>query len=289
VLFVKYTSLLIPSWLMLATATFGQGLSQSGWQQPSAQPQLGQSGWQQPSAQPQLGQSGWQQPSAQPQLGQSGWQQPSAQPQLGQSGWQQPQEQNMQPPPGQINNQNAKGQPSPTFETSEVRAKPSMLKGNATATKTLGETLNQEQNKNASISPAQNPDIDPAAASLFMNQLHGNAATASSTATGQMDPASQMMSQLGGNILGNDEAMQDLSKQLAPALNVLMQAMPKASPGQPVNAFRLPMFPQPQTRRYSQPVQKKPANPVNNILPTSTIRNLIQNAASRGLNQAVSH
>ncbi len=280
-------------------------LGQSQWQQPSSSPSpLGQSQWQQPSSSPSsLGQSQWQQPSSSPSpLGQSQWQQPSSSPSsLGQSQWQQPSsspsslgQSQWQQPAGQGSDQNLSRTAAPPLlqpkdlQAVEMRAKPPQLTGSATTTKTLGDALEQEQQSVRSTGAVFNQDIDPAAAAMFMNQIKGNSGTTrgASPTPSAVNPAAALMNAMTGS--GGDEELNALSKQMAPALNAIMQIMPASmGPGQSAvtSGIGLPKFGQYAPR----PVIQKTNNPIGGILPTNTVRNLLQNAAYQGMSHALNH
>jgi hypothetical protein len=280
-------------------------MGQSNWQQPAPSmgqqpaPQMGQSNWQQsapPMGQqpaPSMGQSNWQQsapPMGQqpaPSMGQSNWQQPAAQ--SGQSNWQQPASQ-----PGQSNWQQP-AQSGSTFAQNDQqpmqqvdsRARPK-LQGGATASKTLGDALQQEQQPQGN-STAVNPDIDPNAAAMMMNTLQGGVAangTAGSTGTSggapAFDPGSALMGALTG---GGGDQLNSLTQTLAPALMMMMEVMPGPGQGQPAGGgFGLPRFGQQTGPSYARPMARRPSNPVGNIIPSGMVRSLMYQGVSRAMN-----
>jgi hypothetical protein len=284
-------------------------MGQSNWQQPAAQ--SGQSNWQQPTSQP--GQSNWQQPAppmgqqSAPPMGQSNWQQPAAQsgqsnwqqpappmgqqpaPQMGQSNWQQPAAQSGQSnwqQPAQNGSTFAQNDQQPIQQV-DSRARPK-LQGGATASKTLGDALQQEQQPQGN-STAVNPDIDPNAAAMMMNTLQGGVAangTAGSTGTSggapAFDPGSALMGALTG---GGGDQLNSLTQTLAPALMMMMEVMPGPGQGQPAGAgFGLPRFGQQTGPSYARPMARRPSNPVGNIIPSGMVRNLMYQGVSRAMN-----
>jgi hypothetical protein len=197
--------------------------------------------------------------------------------QQGQSGWQQP----------AANTQ--------AIQPVDSRATPK-LQASATATKTLGDALQQEQHA-PSGNNAQpfNPDIDPNAAAMMMNQLQGGV-SASSTAGGAgniggaggngggapMDPGAALMGALAGG--GGGDALNSLSQSLAPALMMMMEVMP--GPGQGAPAGGLPTFGQTSQMGYApRPMVRRaaPSNPLGNIIPSGMVRSLMYQGVSRAM------
>jgi hypothetical protein len=141
---------------------------------------------------------------------------------------------------------------------------------------------------------ANNPDIDPNAAAMMMNQLQGGVSasgtagsTGSSGGTGgapAFDPGSALMGALTG---GGGDQLNALSQTLAPALMMMMEVMPGPGQGGPgAGGLGLPRFGQTGVGGggYARPMVRRPSNPVSNIIPSGMVRSLMYQGVSRAMN-----
>jgi hypothetical protein len=199
---------------------------------------------------------------------------------LGQSDWQQP---NGAQSSGSQTGQSAWQQPSAPAASSAVQASTTNATANTTKAKAplLGGVLDQEELNQA------NPNIPVGAAPASNNTFNGGAAVGAvpasmGTTVAPLDPATAMMNASGMNpaaaLLGGGAGGANMMGTLAPAMMMLMQAMP-------AGGLQLPRFNTPGSRTYI-----RTTGPVNSsqaaAMSGQRIGNQVGRSVGRALNQA---